>query len=347
MGRADLLLFLKGGVTSANPLLRDGMTIYVPYPDLSSRRIGVFGAVGKGGLFEYADGDCVGDVLALAGGLSSAADSARVLIVGEGERNISLDLRSPQRDSALATALLPGDRVCVQGVADTSRLGTVVLKGEVARPGGYPIVIGETTLRQVLQDAGGLLPTAAVNSARLVRNAPPDFAEPERYRLLTAAIAPPRAVAALQFDDELAAAYSRWDWSTVVLDLSEAAAGEEDDLKLADGDVLVVPRSPLGVRVLGAVNQSGEVDWAPGESLAYYLTKAGGVNRSGWKGRAMLIKARDGSPIRYQSGLSIDPGDVVFVPSKPVTTNWTLVKDFVAVTAQVATLALVVQNIGK
>jgi protein involved in polysaccharide export with SLBB domain len=341
-GHADLLLFRRGGRLKANPYLRDGLTIHVPYPAGAFEQVGVFGAVPQSGLFEYVEGDEVADLIALGGGLAANADSSASAVIAASGRRTELDLRAAG-ESGLAYRLHPGDRLYVAGFPDTSRAGSVVLQGEVARPGGYPIVSGETTLREVLQAGGGLSTTAAANSARLIRKLPKDLVEPERFRVLRANLLNmPKP--AYETDPELAAEFARWDYGTVVLDLTDSEGG---NLRLQDGDVLEVPRNPLGVRVLGAVNNAGEVDWQPGGRLSHYLTMAGGVNKLGWKSRTVVIKARNGSHLQYQSSLPIDPGDVIFVPAKKQMTTWEMVKDFVAVSAQVATIALIIQNVGK
>jgi len=343
-GHADLLLFRRGGRLKANPYLRDGLTIHAPYPAGEWEQVGVFGAVPQSGLYEYVEGDDVADVIALSGGLAANADSSALAVISATGRRTELDLRAAA-ESGLKRALQAGDRVYVAGFPDTSRTGSVVIQGEVVRPGGYPIVNGETTLREVLQTARGLLPTAAANSARLIRKRPKDLVEPERFRVLRAGlISMPKP--AYETDPELAAEFARWDYGTVVLDLTDAA-GEGGDLRLQDGDVLEVPRSPLGVRVLGAVNHAGEVGWQPEGRLSHYLKLAGGVNKLGWKSRTVVIKARNGSQLQYQPSLPIDPGDVIFVPAKEQVTAWEVVKDLVGVTAQLVTIALVIQNIGK
>lgn len=348
-GHADMLLFRRGGDINANPRLLDGQTVHVAYPAAGWMQVGAFGAVYDGGLFEYVPGDRLLDVLRLAGGLTDAADPSGIVIVSRDGSRTAIDLTGSDGAARLSHPLQAGDRIHIAGIPDTSRLGSVAVTGEVAKPGGYPIITGETTLRELLQAANGLLPTAAANSARLIRNAANDRAARERERVL---IGPDRPIAAnqvLDIDRELAAEFSRWDYGTVVVDVTRALnpGSEAGSLKLHDGDVLEIPRLPLGVRVLGRVNKAGEVAWEPDRGLNHYLGQAGGTNRGGWKGQTMLIKARNGSLVRYQPGLSVDPGDVIFVPSKPVATTWTQIKDFAAVAAQVATLVLVSQNIGK
>ncbi|MDD5088670.1 MAG: SLBB domain-containing protein, partial [bacterium] len=344
LGYADLLLFERCGRVAANPYLRDGETIYVPSPAEANRQVGVFGEIQRSGLYEWANGERLETILAVAGGLTMLADSSSIRIGGRDGSEIAVDLRGESGRAARMRDIRPGDRIYVGGSPDTSRLGSVTIRGEVARPGGYPIVEGETTLREVLLAAGGVLPTAEVNSARLIRSEVADPVERERDRVLAAALRF-NQLPMLAADPQLAAEFSRWAYRTVVVDLTNASdeTSAAAQIRLRDGDRLEVPQGPLGVRVIGSVNHAGEVEWQPGAKLAHYLSEAGGINRGGWKGTTLVLKARNGSLIRYQSSLAIDPGDVIFVPLKPQATTWTLIKDAVAVTAQVATVILIVQ----
>jgi protein involved in polysaccharide export with SLBB domain len=344
---ADLLSFLRAGRTEGNPYLRDGETVHVPYPAQDSDQIGVFGAVYEGGLFEHVDTDRLFDALALAGGLRTDADSGSVLVVGGNGTETHLDLRG-NPSIALTRPIYAGDRVYVSAFPDTSRNGSVTVVGEVARPGGYAIRVGETTLREVLESAGGILPTAAANSARLIRGTPVDPIALERQRIMQTMSSTVKSP--YPDDPGLAAELQRWMYGATVVDLRAAMkeGSEDSKLTLRDGDSLVVPKGPIGVRVLGAVNKAGEVEWMPDRKLGYYLDQAGGVNRSGWKKQTVVIKARNGSQLRYQSDLPIEPGDVVYVPLAPAAqTNWSVFKDVIAVTAQVATVLVVVISLGK
>jgi protein involved in polysaccharide export with SLBB domain len=342
---ADLLLFARGGRTNSNPYLRDGETIYATLPDNTSSQIGVFGAVNRGGLFEHVETDQLADALALAGGLQVNADSGSVVIVGSNGTESKLDLRV-NPSVALTRPMNPGDRVYVLSFPDTSRNGSVTVVGEVPRPGGYSIRVGETTLREIMERAGGLLPSAAANSARLIRHVEQDPIASERERVIRAAYGGRQSP--YWNDAGLAAEFSRWPYGTTVVDMVEAMKEGSDagNITLHDGDSLEVPKGPIGVRVLGAVNKAGEVEWKPEQTLKYYVAEAGGTNKSGWENRAVVVKARNGSQLRYESGLPIDPGDVIYIPLKPGgPTTWDIFKDVISVTAQVTTVILVVRSL--
>jgi polysaccharide biosynthesis/export protein len=344
IGQADMLLFLNGGRLDANPMLIDGVTVHVPYPDETDSRIGIFGSVNEGGRFEYVEGDQIKDALALAGGLTSLADASSIQVFSSDSQTPRLvDLTIADNESL---PLKPGDRVYVQGRPDTSRNGSVTVTGQIQHPGGYPIINGVTTLADLLEQCGGFTEDAAANSARLIRKNGLDLTKNERFRIsLSDRVSRPEP--AFPADPELAAEFARWDYGTVVIDLSGKGEPAPSEVVLQDGDMLEVPSEPIGVRVLGFVNNGGEVPWIEGGRLNDYLALAGGSNKGGWKNRTVVIKASNGSQIWYGRRVSIDPGDIVFIPSKPETTNWEMFKDAVSVTAQLATLALVIQNVSK
>ncbi len=341
-GHADLMLFLRSGSLHSNPLLRDGQTIHVPHVAGAGLQIGVFGAVNESGLFEYADGDAVRDALALGGGITGLADSSTVSVVSATGQRRTVDLRNADANAPLS----PGDRVYVAGFPDTARTGSVTVSGEVGHPGGYPIISGTTTVSQVLELAGGLLPSAAAGSVRLIRHTPPELVEPERSRVMANNLTT-RPEPAYPSDPGLAAEFSRWSYSTAVINMNPKPGkpGGPETVRLRDGDVLEIPRQPLGVRVLGFVNNAGEVEWKADEKLSYYLRQAGGANHGGWKSQTIVVKARNGSQVRWQKSLTIDPGDVVYVPARKRTTNLENVTQVLGVTAQLVSLYFVIQAV--
>ncbi len=343
-GTADLLHYERAGDLKANPYCRDGQVIHVPAHDRDAQSFTVTGAVLAGGDFEYVPGDDLKTALELAGGAKQNAKREQVKVVSR-----SGLVRECNLDSDASEAVEAGDHILVTGAAVSEEFGSVAVTGEVLHPGGYQIRDGETTLRELLQACGGMLPGAAAQSVRLVRQVDDDPVESERRRLFAnnSALNPRDIYFA---DEQLVAEFSRWDYGTVVLDMreTESLENEAGGTVLRNGDLIEVPDSPLAVRVLGSVNEAGEVPWISGEKLSYYLGEAGGRSAEGWKSRTVVVKARNGSQLRYSHKLSIDPGDVIFVPEKPVElTNWLSIKDIIAVTAQVATVVLVIQQVGK
>lgn len=341
----DMQRFLQGGDLAGNPYVTDGSVIYVPPLTESHEPTGVYGAVYYEGNYEYAPGDDVYALLNLSGGVTPSSDSSSLVLQRANGERVPLTFGA----SDLSRKVFPGDRLYVGGKPEMRESGSASIRGQVAKPGGYSIKNGVTTVAELVEQAGGLTSEAAVQSARLIRRKTPDSIEPERHRILMApgSVTLPEPVSLA--DKELAIEFLRWDYGTVVLDLS--ADPEDPDaaehVTLQDGDLLEIPRQPMGVRVLGYVNHAGEVPWIEGGDLSHYLDAAGGMNRAGWKGRTVIIKARNGSQLRYHKGMEVNPGDMLFVPQRPRTTSWEKFKDVVSVVAQLATLALIIQNTSK
>lgn len=337
----DMLLFERAGDTKGNPYLQDGDVVWAPFKEEGPSEVGVYGGVSEPGVFEYVPGDHAANLIKLAGGaLPSAKLSESYLVHANGER---VTVGNPLTQEG---EVRPGDRLYVPMEYEQQQYGSVTVKGEVAKPGGYSVEIGKTTVQQVLEQAGGLLPTAAANSARLVRE-PSKFRDAEKGRLLR-----PRSIRGplddTAFDVELRAAYERWMGTTVVLDLSPQKADDSArDVVLQDGDVLEIPKQPLGIRVLGCVNQSGEITYHADWRLNDYLQAVGGVSKGGWKSQARIVKASTGSVVPYSSKVRLDPGDIIFVPSKQPTTTWSQIKDGVSFVSQVATIILVIISASK
>lgn len=340
----DLLRYYQGGDLTGNPQLQDGVVIYVP-AQTEGPQIGIFGEVRLPGVYDYALGDDVGALLGLAGGLTALADSAKVEIQSASGVSQVVGLSA----SGFGIPVKPGDRVYVGGKPLAKSLGSVSISGQVTRPGGYSISPGVTTVKELVELAGGLLPEAAAQSARLVRYQD-DRLHGERQRLTNKPLrSQSKDDPSMLADIEMSAEFSRWTYGTVVLDLTaeEGDAGWAGEVTLEDGDRLEIPSQPMGVRVLGYVNHAGEVPWVENGDLNYYLVQAGGKNVAGWKGRAVILKARNGSQLRYTSKITIDPGDVLFIPQRPRTTGWERIKDIITVAAQVATIVLVIDSATK
>ncbi|MBU1937682.1 hypothetical protein KKG05_09815, partial [bacterium] len=106
-----------------------------------------------------------------------------------------------------------------------------------------------------------------------------------------------------------------------------------------------IPEQPLGIRMLGYVNQNGETAYHPGWKLNDYLRAVGGVNRGGWKSKTRVVKASTGAVVLYSSKVRLDPGDIIFVPPKPEVTTWGQIKDGIVVLSQVATIAFIVSTL--
>ncbi len=91
--------------------------------------------------------------------------------------------------------------------------------------------------------------------------------------------------------------------------------GSLEDVLLQDGDTLVVPQTPTTVQVVGAVFSARGVVYRPGQSIDYYIQRAGDFTPDAAKDRIEVIHAGGGLIPASKAG-ALQPGDLILVPTK-------------------------------
>jgi protein involved in polysaccharide export with SLBB domain len=259
--------------------------------------------------------------------------------------------RAPARlDQALASpggggndpSLREGDRLFVPGRARWMEGDAVVVEGEVARPGPYPIRSGVDRLRAVLSLAGGFTTFADSAATRVERSgeAPRDTA------FLHLAERNPDLLSASDREYVVTTSRERHAISAHVGTL--LVRGDPlGDVPLHDGDRIVVPRLVPLVSVQGQVRAPGYVPYTPGRDVSDYLKEAGGFTSRANKGRVRVTQAATGAQVSADEAGDLRPGDVVWVPARPDRSTWATVRDVLTTAAQVATVYLVVHQATK
>ena len=227
--------------------------------------------------------------------------------------------------------LEPLDAVTVFSSARMPKI--VVLEGEVMRPGSYTLVPGEH-LSSVLKRAGGLTPRGSLHSAVFTRaraaaterQAEGDFmmreqVEIARQRVNVAAHGDSANSVALA--DAQASLVRALERSTrpgrVALDLDEGGRweGTARDPQLEDGDRLNVPERSTTVAVVGSVKNPGTMLARRGASSGDYMRLSGGAARDADLRRSYVLRA-NGTAVRYEAGLRVEPGDALIITPKAV-----------------------------
>jgi len=165
------------------------------------------------------------------------------------EKVFNISLRDALAGEALNNILIePRDHIVIHRQPEKVSPASVYVRGDVARPGRYPLV-ANMRVSDLLRSAGGLL-----------RSANPAGGDLTHYNVTGAASAEQKV--------DLAAALQR-----------ESA----EDLPLRDGDVLTVPQQGTwkdigaSVTIGGEVAKPGVYGIRPGERLSSLLKRAGGL----------------------------------------------------------------------
>lgn len=338
----DLLMFLRAGRPEGNPFLQDGDFLLVPPLNPRAGVLGIYGAVNYQGTVEYVPGDNLGRALQLSGDLTPEArrDSVEITRFADDQAEYRTFFVSLNDSSALATALCPDDRVFVRPRSLYHPRLQVELRGEVMKPGFYPVGAEGASLTDVIRAAGGFTPRASLREATLTRRFGQELIDPEyeRLRLMTASEMTP-------LEYQYYKAKSQETKGRVVLDLYQLCVkcDSSKNLLLRDQDILEVPAISRTVKVSGQVTQPGIVNYEPGRDYKWYVEKSGGFSWHANRGKARIIKAISGKWLKPGKTI-IEEGDTIFIPEKTDTNWWKLTLDTMTVLAQAATIYLVIQN---
>jgi len=280
--------------------------------------------------------------------LDSATMTTRLIPFNLG--NLVLD-----HDMSEDVELKPGDVVTIFAQKDIQlpideQTIYVELAGEFVHPGIYSVSVGET-LHSVVERAGGLTDRAYLYGSIFTRgstqaleqqqlNEYADRLEHQMERnslgLVSASSGSGQQSVSLagqqvaSANHELIARIRQAHASgRVVLKMKPQSAGLSaiPDLRLEDGDRLVVPFAPETVQVVGAVFNQHAFLYSENAKAREYLELAGGPNRDADRKRIYILRA-DGSVIGHvdrDSAFGVDlaklqlyPGDAIVVPEKDV-----------------------------
>ena len=328
--------YIFGETKSENSFSDAGLIKYLKNYALSLR-----GAVHQPGLYPVAQNISLKALLSSAGGLNPGADRRHVEISramaslsrlsgANHGRRFQVNLLKPGRPVVL---LGPGDHVKIRDKIPENIDQKVVIKGEVAYPGSYP-VSKEDTLLDIIERAGGLTQQAYPEGAILSR-------ADERARQKQAFIAQARDLElslARQLenkdDENKPGAQEIKSVRKLVARLRDARAlgritveanpevlkaNPDLNILLDDGDKIYIPKRPLHVRVRGEVLSPSSLQFRKNNSPEDYIRQAGGFTSRADESRSFVIFP-DGSakPLKigywHHNDALIPPGSTIVVP---------------------------------
>ncbi len=332
----DLKKFRLTADFEQNPYLVNGDVLVFPRLDWQRNFVEVEGAVNKPVQFQYVDGDKLSDAILFARGINPAYKQPLKIEI------VRLSYDGMHEDVIPATLdenplLKRGDRIRVVADETQKRDFKVLIGGEVNKPGYIFITKDKTTIKEVIEKAGGFKKTADLKNAELIRgtiqsnernqNEQPfqdrrrafdlQAFSPETDLLMMNRMANilPEDSLNLLTDNQLRLAKSM-----VTVDFTKVLDDSSDNSKfiVKDGDIIFVPEISNLVYVYGQVMNPGYVDYIEGQDYSYYINKAGGIGNAA-KDEVYLIKGKsrayvDMTDDDYQ--YVIESGDFIWVPKQ-------------------------------
>jgi protein involved in polysaccharide export with SLBB domain len=364
------------GAPGCPPVFRD----YPPLlPFLLDTAVLLTGEVRQPGLYPIQDDTGLDLVLAAGGGVTDGADLSAIELAREptdqaGAIPLSRTLLDLRSRNFRAVRLSPRDVVRVPRGFSDRETGPVTLAGEAVRPGVYDIRRGER-LSELLARAGGLTPQAYAYGTVFTRDSvrlrqQEGFARTARdLETSLIQVAAGQATAgvrgtnidlgsAISAGRELAAALRQAQAAgRMVVEANPVllAARPELDVLLEPGDLILIPKRPNEVTVVGAVLNPGSLQFQSGWRAGDYLRASGGAQRFADTSRAFVVLPNGQSAPAGLSGWQaggppVPPGSVVVVPQDPSPfETWGFIRDLTQVLSQVtissAALAVIAREL--
>jgi protein involved in polysaccharide export with SLBB domain len=379
--KINLVKFRKTGDFNENPRLKNDDIIIFPPTDIERNFVSVSGAVVSPGTYQYFEGDKLSDILMLCDGVNKAYSNVtevkinRVSPDGTKMDEVIVPLSSD-------TELKPGDRVVVLGKEPEGKEYSVLVLGEVNMPGRIPITKNHSTLKEVIERAGGLKESASLKRSRLITGSSvpylfsseygfslSDYYANENYRFVNN---PDFNVMnkTVQLEDYMMVRNSDLtiDDTTFFFmenqlrvlnqgtsrDFSEIGNPNSEIANhiVRDKDVILVPPKNNNIYVFGQVARAGNIVYKPGENIDYYISQAGGVGEFANADEIALIKGTTRQWIKpdKKTKLIVEEGDYIFVPKKPIRTFDQYVSmwsSYIGILGSVATIVLLLVQLGK
>jgi protein involved in polysaccharide export with SLBB domain len=274
-----------------DPTLREGDQIYVPFEKPGYATIAIAGAVRRPITIAYKQGDKASMLLKLGYGFTEDANVNEVYL-DQGGQQTKIPIQS---DGTLSKDIdiVPGAVIVVRSnniLATGFKTGVAELTGAIQNPGAYTIKAGITTLKDIIEQAGGITDKAYLPLAYIVRREKQEPASNEpRFR----------AMMGMQFTDLKAEdtmrylMHSMYRKPSVACDFTKAFSGsEKDNVLIEDGDIIVMPENPQRVYVYGQVNNPGYVTFVSGKTMDWYIQQAGGYAAGADEDLTRIIKGR-------------------------------------------------------
>lgn len=230
--------------------------------------VSVLGSVRVPGTFRTSGEIHLSDAVHLAGGLTPDAELLDAQVFRY-MPDSTMKIFNVKLEGAMAgnpsdnIVLQPRDRVLVHRNVAAADPATVYVKGEVARPGRYPLT-ADMTISDLVRTAGGLKQSADTTTADLTHY--------------------------VWKDDKQVTGQEEQ------IVLADALSGSESDKLLNNGDVLAIRQVPgwedLGASVTlrGEVVHPGSYGIRPGERLSSVLMRAGGFGPGAYPYGAVLMR---------------------------------------------------------
>lgn len=347
--KVDLYKYFITGDNKFNPQFLEGDLLKIPMNQLDKNFITINGAVQLAGGYEYSPGDNLETAIGLARGFDTYAEQDSILIYRPYINNKGFDVIQLSYSKHKDYQIENFDRIFVKYNTDFRKKVTVLVLGEVSRPGYYPISFKSTTLKEVVEMAGGVTENAYLPLSILFRKYDKEYSEKDSSEIFVNQRTNDLLVTDKDFTNFQLDVKSRR--GRVIVDFEKLLLKNDlsQDIILENEDIIYVNDDKKVVYVYGSVNNEGYVKFEEGKNYEYYIEKAGGYALSAEESDTRIIKFNSRGWYKPDE-IEIKSGDFVYVPKKQKDSfkdTMTLIGTIVGVIGTVITSYILIYNSNK
>jgi protein involved in polysaccharide export with SLBB domain len=329
--KVDIYRFFSTNDDKYNPHFQDGDLLKIPNSLLEKNYVTVSGAVQLAGAYEYSPDDDLEMLIGLGRGFDANAEQDSIVLYrpktsGTGFNVIDLNYHANKNFK-----INNFDRIFVKYRTDYFKKVTVLVMGEVKRPGYYPIAFKKTKIKDAIEMAGGLTEDAYLPLSILFRKYDREYTAKDTTEILINQRGNDLIIT--EMDKENFWYDVRARRNRVVVDFEKLINKNDDsqNISLDDNDVIYINDNKNIVYVYGQVGNEGYVPFKKGEDAEYYIEQAGGYSLAADDGNTRIIKFN--SRGWYEPGdIEVESGDYIYVPKE----TRTEFKDWVQIVSQFA-----------
>ncbi len=336
----DLLEFKVNFNHDLNPYLRHEDIVYFSFKDSLAHHVSVKGAVINPTTFEFKAHDELKTAIAFSGGLIPGADSSKIVLSRfyENSKIENIQLSLP-KDSSFQ--LQPDDRIYVRNLKQYHIKSSVEIIGEVSFPGEYSILDGEIHISDLISLAGGFTKDASLSNAKILREIG-DYVDKEFERLNV-----PSQREMTKVEQSYVRLRNRENSTIVSCDFKRLflEKDKKQDALLQDKDVITIPKKSLNIFVSGGVINPGVIKYHENMNYEEYIELAGGYSPRSKESSVKIIRNKVGNWIDADEDIVIEENDIIFVPVRDEIEFYDIMREGLAISAQLATLVLIFLNL--
>jgi len=331
----DLLSFLRFGDFDNNPILVEGDVVSIQKVDKVVR---ISGQVQYPALYEFRSNETIADLIKLAGEFTFDArrDTIELIRFQEDGRTQISKYYSHEELKQNSVCIQNKDHIVIRKIPEFLLDHYVVINGYVRYPGWYKINKNVTTLKDIIEEAGGFLEEASLTEASVTRQMDVEETDAEYERLL---LIPTDKMTEDEYD--YFKSKSRQRSGRVVIDFVKLF--QNNDLKeniiLRKNDVINIPEKKDYIILLGQLVNPGKIIYDSTLTIQDYINLAGGFGWRALEGDVRVIKAKTGEWIDAEDIDELKPGDTIWVPENPPGPKfWDVFTDVLTIVAQLAAI---------